>query len=228
MQPKKQLKVQYIGIFEEIDSFYWPKMHFSKKGQKIRAWVDPPLLFGQSPKENVFFCIDVFPYQIIWLSDIIRLSEIIWLSDDQAQQAPEVTAQEAGSRWSTWTSSPTSRSSASSTRPPSPSTGCSWRPWCSSGTLTSSVGLGMVAAVRQVDSNPAGWSLLFLLGSLDLCIDHLSISSLRQQRNIGQLCSTWQEEATRDENQERRHRALQIVVSLQQLAAAFLMFLRHR
>ena len=28
MQPKKQLKVQYIGIFEEIDSFYWPKMHF--------------------------------------------------------------------------------------------------------------------------------------------------------------------------------------------------------
>ena len=27
MQPKKQLKVQYIGIFEEIDSFYWPKMH---------------------------------------------------------------------------------------------------------------------------------------------------------------------------------------------------------
>ena len=28
MQPIKQLKVQYIGIFEEIDSFYWPKMHF--------------------------------------------------------------------------------------------------------------------------------------------------------------------------------------------------------
>ena len=28
MQPKKQLKVQFIGIFEEIDSFYWPKMHF--------------------------------------------------------------------------------------------------------------------------------------------------------------------------------------------------------
>ena len=48
MQPKKQLKVQYIGIFEEIDSFYWPKMHFLEKGQKIRA-------FGQCPKENVFF-----------------------------------------------------------------------------------------------------------------------------------------------------------------------------
>ena len=55
MQPKKQLKVQYIGIFEEIDSFYSPKMHFLKKGQKIRAWVDPPPTFGQCLKENVFF-----------------------------------------------------------------------------------------------------------------------------------------------------------------------------
>ena len=35
-------------------------MHFLKEGQKIRAWVDPPPLFGQCPKENVFF-IDVFP-----------------------------------------------------------------------------------------------------------------------------------------------------------------------
>ena len=55
MQPKKQLKVQYIGIFEEKDSFYWPKMYFLRKGQKIRAWVDPPPSFGQCPKENVFF-----------------------------------------------------------------------------------------------------------------------------------------------------------------------------
>ena len=36
MQPKKQLKFQYIGIFEEIDSFYWPK-------------------------KKRFICIDVFP-----------------------------------------------------------------------------------------------------------------------------------------------------------------------
>ena len=42
MQPKKQVKVQYIGIFEEINSFYLPKMHFLKEGQKIRAWVHPP------------------------------------------------------------------------------------------------------------------------------------------------------------------------------------------
>ena len=60
MQPKKQLKVQYIGIFEEIDSFYWPKMHFLKEGQKIRAWVDPPPHSGNAQKK-AFFSIDVFP-----------------------------------------------------------------------------------------------------------------------------------------------------------------------
>ena len=54
MQPKKQLKVQYIGIFEEIGSFYWPKMHFLKKGQKIRALADPPLIRAM-PERKVFF-----------------------------------------------------------------------------------------------------------------------------------------------------------------------------
>ena len=29
--------------------------HGGKKGQKIRAWVDPPPSFGQCPKEKVFF-----------------------------------------------------------------------------------------------------------------------------------------------------------------------------
>ena len=62
MQPKKQLKVQYIGIFEEIDSFDWPKMHFLKKGQKIREWVDPPPHSGNARKKT-FFSIDVFPNQ---------------------------------------------------------------------------------------------------------------------------------------------------------------------
>ena len=64
MQPKKQLKVQYIGIFEEIDSFYWPKMHFLKEGQKIRAWVDPPTphLIRAMPERKRFFFIEVFPY----------------------------------------------------------------------------------------------------------------------------------------------------------------------
>ena len=55
MQPKKQLKVQYIGFFEEIDSFYWPKMRFLKKGQKIRAWVDPPPHSANAPKKTFFF-----------------------------------------------------------------------------------------------------------------------------------------------------------------------------
>ena len=32
---KKQFKVQIIGILEEIDSFYWPKMHLWKGAKKI-------------------------------------------------------------------------------------------------------------------------------------------------------------------------------------------------
>ena len=36
-------------------------MHFLKKGQKIRAWVDPPPSFGHCPKKR-FVTIDVFPY----------------------------------------------------------------------------------------------------------------------------------------------------------------------
>ena len=62
MQPKKQLKVQYIGIFEEIDSFYWPKVHFLKKGQKIRAWVDP---HSGNARKKTFFSIDVFPKLVL-------------------------------------------------------------------------------------------------------------------------------------------------------------------
>ena len=64
MQPKKQLKVQYIGIFEEIDSFYSPKMHFLKKGQEIRAWVDldlpSPLIRAMAERKRFFF-IEAFP-----------------------------------------------------------------------------------------------------------------------------------------------------------------------
>ena len=60
MQPKKQLKVQYIGIFEEMDSFYWPKMHFLNKGQKIRPCVDPPLI-RVMPERKRFFSMDLFP-----------------------------------------------------------------------------------------------------------------------------------------------------------------------
>ena len=42
IQPKKQFKVQIIGILEEIDSFYWPKMHWLKGAKK----------FGQAPPSH--------------------------------------------------------------------------------------------------------------------------------------------------------------------------------
>ena len=61
MQPKKQLKVQYIGIFEQIDKFLLTKMHFLKKGQKIQAWVDPPTLIRAMPERKRFFPVDPFP-----------------------------------------------------------------------------------------------------------------------------------------------------------------------
>ena len=35
-------------------------MHFLKKGQKIRAWVDPPLILAM-PERKRFFSVDVFP-----------------------------------------------------------------------------------------------------------------------------------------------------------------------
>ena len=38
--------------------------HGGKKGQKIRAGVSAPL-FGQCPKENIFFLQDGFPYVIV-------------------------------------------------------------------------------------------------------------------------------------------------------------------
>ena len=65
MQPKKQLKGQYIGIFEEIDSLYCPKMHFLKEGQKIRAREDPPPLIRAMTERKRFFSIEAFPYVVL-------------------------------------------------------------------------------------------------------------------------------------------------------------------
>ena len=39
LQPKKQFKIQIIGILEERDSFYWLKMHLWNGDKK----------FGQAP-----------------------------------------------------------------------------------------------------------------------------------------------------------------------------------
>ena len=55
IQPKKQFKVQIIGILEEIDSFYWPKMHLCKGAKKFGQGPPSPPSFGQNPKEQQFF-----------------------------------------------------------------------------------------------------------------------------------------------------------------------------
>ena len=55
MQPKKQLKVQNIGIFEEKDSFIDQKCTSKKRAKNSGMGRPPPPFFGQCPKENVFF-----------------------------------------------------------------------------------------------------------------------------------------------------------------------------
>ena len=56
MQPKKQFKVQIIGILEEIDSFYWPKMHLRKGDKKFGQGPPPlPLIWTKSNKTAAFF-----------------------------------------------------------------------------------------------------------------------------------------------------------------------------
>ena len=60
MQPKKQLKVQYNGIFEEKKLFLLTKNALLERGPKIRAWVDPPPYSGNARKKTFFF-IDAFP-----------------------------------------------------------------------------------------------------------------------------------------------------------------------
>ena len=69
MQPKKQLKVQYIGIFEEIN--------FLKEGQKIRAWVDPPPLIQAMPERKRLFSIEAFPYACGSAVGIIKIGPTV-------------------------------------------------------------------------------------------------------------------------------------------------------
>ena len=47
---KKQFKVQIIGILEEIDPFYLPKLHLWK-GEKIYGRALPPS-FRQNPRKQ--------------------------------------------------------------------------------------------------------------------------------------------------------------------------------
>ena len=39
---KSQFKAQIIGILEEIDSLYWPKMHLWKGAKKLGRALPPP------------------------------------------------------------------------------------------------------------------------------------------------------------------------------------------
>ena len=64
MQPKKQLKVHYIGIFEEI-LFLLTKKALLEKVPKIRAWVDPPPPHSGNARKKTFFSIEVFPKEIL-------------------------------------------------------------------------------------------------------------------------------------------------------------------
>ena len=51
---KMPRKLSIIGILEEIDSFYWPKMHLNEKVQKIFGHL-PTNLIWTNPKEQQFF-----------------------------------------------------------------------------------------------------------------------------------------------------------------------------
>ena len=51
---KKQFKVQIIGILEEVDSFYWPKMHIWKGDKNLGRALNPPHL-DKIQKNSSFF-----------------------------------------------------------------------------------------------------------------------------------------------------------------------------
>ena len=60
MQPKKQLKVQIIGILEEIYFFYWPKMHLWKGDKKFGQRPSPPPHLDKIQKNSSIFR-EIFP-----------------------------------------------------------------------------------------------------------------------------------------------------------------------
>ena len=60
-QPKKLLKVQYIGIFEEID-FLLTKSALLKRGPKNSGMGrPPPHPYSGNARKKTFFSVDVFP-----------------------------------------------------------------------------------------------------------------------------------------------------------------------
>ena len=55
MQPKKQLKVQYIGIFEEINSFLLTKNALLERGPKNSGMGNPPPPYSGNARKKTFF-----------------------------------------------------------------------------------------------------------------------------------------------------------------------------
>ena len=55
LQPKKLIKIQIIGILEEIDSFYWPIMRLWKVDKKFGQGPPPPPHLDKIQKNNYFF-----------------------------------------------------------------------------------------------------------------------------------------------------------------------------
>ena len=55
IKPKKQFKVQIIGILEEIDSFYWPKMNLWKGDKTFGQGTPSPLIWTKSKRTTKFF-----------------------------------------------------------------------------------------------------------------------------------------------------------------------------
>ena len=54
LQPKKLIKIQIIGIWEEIDSFYWPKMRLWKGDKKFGQGPPPPPRLHKIQKNSNF------------------------------------------------------------------------------------------------------------------------------------------------------------------------------
>ena len=63
---KKQFKVQIIDILEEIDSFYWPKVHSWKVDKKI--WQGPPPPHLDKIQKNSYFFWETFPKSKTYLA----------------------------------------------------------------------------------------------------------------------------------------------------------------
>ena len=67
MQPKKQLKVQNIGIFEEID-FLLTKNALLKRGPKNSGMGRPHPPYSGNARKKTFFSIEAFPNIICFIA----------------------------------------------------------------------------------------------------------------------------------------------------------------